>query len=113
METESSNTKKITIAVILVALFGFALYFFFFRSTEVAIVLDEFGNPVQAQVVGQDLIDLLSELQSVKLDDSLFASPAFLGLVDSSVLLSPQPQGRENPFAPISGSVRGSGQGSQ
>ncbi len=106
METESSNTKKITVAVILTFILAFAVYFFFFRSTEVAIVLDEFGNPVQAQVVGQDLIDLLSELQSVKLDDSLFVSPAFLGLVDSSVLLSPQPQGRENPFSPISGSTR-------
>jgi len=106
METESSNTKKIIIGAVLAALLGFAVYFFFFRSAEIAIVLDEFGNPVVAQVVGKDLIDLLKELQAITLDDAIFATPAFLQLVDSSVLLSPQPQGRENPFAPISGSPR-------
>lgn len=104
METESSNTKKIVIALVLIAVVGFALYIFFFRKVEVAVVLDEFGNPVQAQVVGQDLIDLLEELQAVSLDDSLFSTAAYRGLIDSSVVLSPQPQGRSNPFAPISGS---------
>lgn len=104
METESSNTKKIITAVVLVAVVAFAVYFFFFRSAEVEMVLDEFGNPVQAQVVGQDLIDLLHELESVKLDDAIFSSPALQNLVDLSIILTPQPQGRENPFSPLSGS---------
>lgn len=104
METESSNTKKIITAVVLIAVVAFAVYFFFFRSVEVAMVLDEFGNPVQAQVVGQDLIDLLHELESVKLDDAIFSSPALQNLVDLSVTLVPQPQGRENPFSSLSGS---------
>ena len=104
METESSNTKKIITTVVLVAVVAFAAYFFFFRSVEVEMVLDEFGNPVQAQVVGQDLIDLLHELESVKLDDAIFSSPALQNLVDLSVTLTPQPQGRDNPFSSISGS---------
>lgn len=104
METESSNTKKIITVVILVLVIAFAVYFFFFRSAQVEMVLDEFGNPVQAQVVGQDLIDLLHELESVKLNDTIFSSPALQNLVDLSVTLAPQPQGRENPFSSLSGS---------
>ncbi len=109
MQTESSNTKKLLVALVLLAVVGFAIYIFFFRKVEVAVVFDEFGNPVQAQVVGQDLIDLLVELQAVSLDDSLFGTASFRGLVDSSVVLSPQPQGRSNPFAPISGASSGKG----
>ncbi len=105
METESTNTKKIAVAAIFVALIAFALYFFFFRSVETEVTLDEFGNPVQAQVVGQDLLDLLVELQSVSLDASIFNSQLFRNLSDFGIELIDEPRGRTDPFEPIGGSA--------
>ena len=66
---------------------------------------DEAGNPIQAEVVGKDLIDLLTELQSVKLDSSVLRTAAFTSLVDYSIGLPDLPLGRNNPFEKISGSV--------
>lgn len=103
MEAESSNTKKIIGGLIGTAFVVFALYFFFFKSAEVAIQIDEYGNPVQAQVVGQDLIDLLAELQSVNLDASIFNSPLFINLNDFAIQLRDEPRGRKDPFEPLSG----------
>lgn len=105
METESTNTKKIIIAVVLVALVAFAIYFFAFRSSDTEITFDEFGNPVQAQVVGQDLLDLLSELQSVSLNAAIFNSQLFRNLNDFGIELRDEPRGRTDPFEPIGGSV--------
>ena len=88
----------------LLAVIAYAIYFFFFRNSVPEIVLDEFGNPVQAQVVGQDLIDTLTELQSVTLSDKVFNTPAFTNLMDFSIVLTPETPGRNNPFSPITGS---------
>lgn len=103
MQNESSNTKKIVSGVVLLAVLAYAVYFFFFRNSTPEIVLDEFGNPVAAQVVGQDLIDTLVELQSVTLDDNVFTTAAFRSLTDFSVVLTPETPGRTNPFSPITG----------
>lgn len=101
MEGTGKNKKALLIIIFALVLFG-AIYFFFFRSGEPqALVLDEFGNPVQATVVGQDLIVLLSEIQSIRLDSQLFDNPAFRSLTDYSVELISEPQGRANPFAEI------------
>ncbi len=51
--------------------------------------------------IGQDILSLLSSFQSVSIDSTLFSSPLFQSLKDFSVALSPEQQGRSNPFAPI------------
>ncbi len=101
MQTESSNTKKIFTSVLVLALVVFFIYFFFFRNTDTAIVFDEFGNPVEAQVVGQDLFNLLSELESVSLDSGIFGSRTFSNLADYSIILPDEPRGRNNPFGTL------------
>lgn len=63
--------------------------------------MDEYGNPIQAESVGQDLVDLLSELQSVKLDQSIFQSPGFTSLTDFSTILPDLPRGKKNPFSKL------------
>ena len=65
------------------------------------MIIDEFGNPVEAQVVGQDLIDLLAELEGVKLDQSLFSREAFVNLTDFAQTLPEEPRGRANPFSSL------------
>ncbi len=103
MQPESSQTKKIVISLVLLALIVFTGWFFFFRNGAEEIIFDEFGNPIVAQVVGQDLIDLLAELQSVTLDASVLQSAGFLNLTDYAIDLGTQPTGRKNPFEKISG----------
>ncbi len=97
------NLKQFSAAVIIIAVIGFGIYFLFIRGggEEAEILFDEFGYPIEAQAVGQDLISLLEELQSVSFDSSLFRSPAFVNLTDYSVDLGTQPQGRTNPFEGI------------
>lgn len=104
MEPQEQNPVKKLISLAVIALLVMSgIYFFFFNKASVSLTKDEFGNPVQMQVVGQDLLDLLSQLQSVKLDNSLFAKPAFVELTDYSIPLPDQPQGRSNPFSSYSG----------
>ncbi len=50
---------------------------------------------------GGDLIALLLELKSIKLDTAILQNPTFLTLQDFSVTLIPEPVGRVNPFAPL------------
>src|SRR3989344_5959626 len=100
---EGTNTKKIVLAIVVILFVAFLLYFFLFRDTEPEMTFDEFGNPVAAQVVGKDLIDLLAELQSVTLNAAIFQSPLFLNLIDRGIELRAEPIGRPNPFANLPG----------
>lgn len=103
MHIESSNTKKIVIWGAVVFLVLFSVYFLWLRPAPQKATVDEFGNPVETQMVGQDLVNLLAELQTVKLDMGLFDSPAFVALTDFYTDLGKEPQGRSNPFQSFSG----------
>jgi hypothetical protein len=101
MTPEQSPIKKVIVIGVSIALVIAALYFFLFRSSEPQMIIDEFGNPVEAQVVGQDLIDLLAELEGVTLDQSLFSREAFVNLTDFAQNLPNEPRGRANPFSSL------------
>lgn len=103
MQTESSNTKKLIIGVVVIIMVAFGAWYFLFRSTPIPQEYDEAGNPIQAEVVGKDLIDLLTELQSVQLDSSVLQTAAFTSLSDYSIGLPDLPVGRNNPFEKMSG----------
>ena len=104
MNIQSSNTKKIIIIGVLVAVLGFTVYYFFFKGTSTAtVVLDQFGNPIQAQVIGSDLIELLNRLQYVTLDYAFLSSTAFTNLTNFGIILPSESPGRNNPFDPIGG----------
>ncbi len=49
----------------------------------------------------QEFLRVLKNLQNVSLDGSILSSSAFTSLVDFGIELTPQPQGRPNPFIPI------------
>jgi len=56
----------------------------------------------QNSAITQDFLSLLLSVKSITLDDSIFATPAFNSLQDSTIVLTPDgTQGRPNPFAPI------------
>lgn len=54
-----------------------------------------------SSAIESDLLNLLLDIKSVKLDENIFSNPAFKSLEDFGQELAPEPVGRENPFAPI------------
>lgn len=59
------------------------------------------SNSTSTAFAGKEFLRTLVNMQSLKLDDSVFSDPAYRTLVDMSVELQTQPKGRKNPFAPI------------
>ncbi len=52
--------------------------------------------------IAGDFLALLLSVKNIKLDDSIFATPAWSNLKDSSIELTPDhSEGRPNPFAPF------------
>src|SRR3989344_9052446 len=58
------------------------------------------GDSPQAKS-GREILTLLLNLKSLKLDSSIFSDPAFQSLADFGQSIPVRPQGRVNPFAPI------------
>lgn len=54
-----------------------------------------------ATLVESDLLSLLLDIRSVKLDGSIFTKEVFNSLQDFGQEIVPESIGRENPFAPI------------
>lgn len=59
------------------------------------------GPAGQSSVADDEFIRLLERLQGVKLDSTLFASPAWKGLTNFHIDLVRESKGRRNPFSPI------------
>ncbi len=91
--------KKLLIAVgvIIVLLIGWN----FFSGDSAPAGLTSQSVSTLPSEEGGDLIALLLELKSIKLDTSLLQNSTFLTLQDFSVTLIPEPVGRANPFAPL------------
>jgi hypothetical protein len=81
---------------------AFVAYSYFFTGKEEAVLVQE-GPSVQSDI-DKDLIALLFELKQITLDDSIFSNKSFQSLEDFSKELVTEPIGRNNPFAPITGS---------
>jgi hypothetical protein len=51
--------------------------------------------------VSQDLLVTLSNLHTIRLDNSIFSDPLFQSLTSFGVELPPENVGRRNPFLPV------------
>jgi hypothetical protein len=105
-----SKIKNILIFVVIGAVFVL-IYIFFIKpkppvpdlvsSTSSKVVPNTEGAKNDPKVA-QDFLNLLLNVKSIKLDDSIFSDSAFLSLHDSSITLIPDGnEGRINPFAPL------------
>lgn len=82
----------------LVVILGALVYFMFFAgpSENVAVVTqDDSSN------VSRELVITLSNLNTIRLDASIFEDPVFISLSDFGVQIPLQNVGRRNPFAPF------------
>lgn len=72
-------------------------------------LVSEAAVTVEDEAGGRELLAILTELQSITLDSSIFSSPAFISLNDWSKPIDPQPLGssvgRRNPFSDFGGSA--------
>lgn len=91
--------RKIIIFVLVVVL-GFVIYTIFLKpQTEEALLKS--SGPEEIDVAGQEIIDTLSNIESIELDNSVFNDPLYLKLRDDSKEILDEDLRRENPFAPI------------
>jgi flagellar basal body-associated protein FliL len=102
MNNQSSKKNIIIIsAIVIIALVGI---FYFMGGTPVptddSLLSSDSGANNQ---VGTRVLSLLNQIESLRIDTSLFTGAAYQTLVDYSVDIPPQDVGRPNPFAPLPG----------
>jgi len=111
-------TPKIKNILIFVGIFIaiIAVYFIFFNKpaakatiTKTTSSTAKKGAVAVTPTVGQEFLTQLLNIQTVKLDDSIFASKAFNSLKDTTdttlKLNSLNDEGRDNPFSPVGSDV--------
>ena len=93
---------KTTLLIIAIVAVAFIAYSFIFGGEKDNDLLtsDSLSDNTSA-VVESDLLTLLLDIRSIKLDESVFSNKAFKSLEDFGQDIIPEPVGRENPFAPV------------
>src|SRR4051812_25313524 len=77
-------------------------YFSFFSGTSTpTLTTSDTTTPLS-----QQLLTTLQNLKSIKLDNAIFATPAFQSLTDFGVTLPKGAYGRRNPFLPLGGIIQ-------
>lgn len=111
MNGETNNNKMYAVlGILLIVVVGWYLYS---RQKPSEIAGESFiiDDPMMLAAggatgdVGMEILDLLSKIQGLRIDTTLFADPAYRSLSDYTQQVAPQPVGRDNPFAPIPGGV--------
>jgi len=101
--------KKNILVIAVVALAALALWGYetFFSQGPTALLSSADQSPSS-----QNLLLALTNLQSIKLDPTLFSDPVFESLTDFGVTIPPETPGRADPFAPpgASGAATSTGQ---
>ncbi|MDD4803595.1 MAG: hypothetical protein PHN69_00235 [Candidatus Pacebacteria bacterium] len=93
------NKKNIfIIGIVLITLF-MAGYYLYGKKTDDASLVEEIRKSESGDA--KYIYNLLQKMSNVKLTDTIFSEPSFIGLRDNTVSLTSQEPGRNNPFAPI------------
>jgi hypothetical protein len=98
-----SQNQKLIFALVLFAVAGFIVYqsFFSANTTNTAGTATSGMATTTIDSGSQDIINMASQIDTISIDSNLFSSPLFLSLIDFDAPLTPEPQGRPNPFANI------------
>lgn len=92
-----TNTILIIICTLVV---GAGAYWYFFTGSGNEQPLTEVTASSGAQAQFQSLV---SQLQPITFDTSIFSDPRFMALVDLTTPIMPETAGRIDPFAPVPG----------
>lgn len=100
---QTNSSKKTTFIMIGIIVVAFLVFFYFSGSEtpESASTLEQSmpGGATEAARV----LNLLNQIQSLRIDTSIFEATAYQTLVDYTVTIPEVPVGRPNPFAPLPG----------
>jgi len=98
---KSSLKTYIIVGVILVAA---VIAYFYWQGTGSSSGTAALGQVnADEQSAGVKVFSLLSEINSLRIDSSLFDDPGYRTLRDFTVAVPALPVGRSNPFAPVPG----------
>lgn len=95
-------TKTLLLGLALVIVLGAAYLYFFSAAPQAPLISTTPAAPSE-----QQFLDVAAELQPISFNTAIFSDPRFAALVDLTVPVTPETQGRPDPFAPISGSSAG------
>lgn len=88
--------------MVIIAMVGLA-YFYFASNSTPSNSSSIVGTDSATAQAGTRVLNLLNQVQSLKLDTTFFKDPGYNTLVDYSVEIPPVNVGRPNPFAPLPG----------
>jgi hypothetical protein len=94
---KTSNIILIVAALIVAA----GAYWYFFTGTGTNAPLT--ASTATDNVSQAQFQTLVSELQPITFDTSIFSDPRFMALVDLTTPITPEQTGRTDPFAPVPG----------
>jgi len=101
MNSNQSSKKPILIIVAIVIIAALGLFYYMGGDTvEEGSLL---GESPENEQVGMRVLSLLNQIESLRIDTSLFTGATYQTLVDFSVTIPPKNVGRPNPFAPLPG----------
>ena len=107
MNTNQSSVKSyLVIGAIVIVGFIFIFWYMGGDKTDTGSLLE--SQTAETDAVGSRVLALLNQIQSLKIDNTLFTGAAYQTLVDFSVTIPEQNVGRPNPFAPLPGFVSSS-----
>ncbi|NTV22445.1 MAG: hypothetical protein HGB03_02645 [Candidatus Yonathbacteria bacterium] len=96
------KNKKIIFGVlaVILAFVAYQMLFVSGKSTDegTSVLIEDQGD---LSAEDQTTLQMLSDMQTIKLNATVLQNPAFISLQDFSIPLQNEPQGRRNPFAPI------------
>ncbi len=90
---KSLEKNKTLIIALVIFILAIIAYNVFLKPTQNTI-----DAGLATQGIGNDVVALNQSLQSATLDQSLFSSSSYRGLMDFSTVIPQQPTGRPNPF---------------
>lgn len=94
----SSRTKIIFVALGLgIVLVG--VYLAFFSTATGTSAISVSGAPASTAEVS--FLNLVAQIDPLSFDTSIFTDPRFMALIDIRTAIVPEPQGRNDPFAPL------------
>ena len=92
--------QKIIIALVALLTLGFFGYSMFTNSS-----LNGTQATSTAHLVGHDTLTLVEKLKTISIDQEIFSNALFTNLKDFTQTISPELQGRANPFATIGSDI--------
>ena len=97
------NKSIISTIIVVVIIIGASIYFYTYGAALPSGESLLATQPTTLSSVGSDELALLNQVNSLKIDLSLFTDPAFTTLTDRSKDILRLDVGRENPFASVPG----------